>query len=618
MRTAFTLLVFFFVLNPAFSQDNRQADSLIKVLDRTTDIKQKGRLINAVARTYSIESKKGIAWYNRHIAFAVKHNLDASASINALGIYYLNRQEYDTALTYFLRQVKEAGKYGNTKQIGDAYANISIIFQEQRNFKRSLYYDKKALAISQSLNDTTGIADSYMSSGINYSEIGDDKKALAFFKRALPFYLKKNNTGKIAYAYFNIGFATQEPVGRIHYLEKAKTFFDAYDPSFPLAVSNLSNMAETYLLLSQDAALSAKVNSTPLALLAKAENLVNESIAYSLKDNARYNLMFSYEVLAKIKEAQHKPAEALEYTRRQYALKDSLFSQEQKNDIATTESAAEIALRDKQLQLNKILLKTRERQFWMLFGGILLFTGFIVLLFLQNSARKAQNKKLEKLNHELDVANKTKAQLFGIINHDLRGPVATLINFLNLQRNNMLDDSKKAALESKTMTSATGLLQSMEDLLLWSKGQMEHFSPDVQPVTAQSLFEDIKGLYTAEPIHFINTDNVVFTSDENYLKTIMRNLTGNALKATATLQNSQIQWRAFESNGNKCLSITDNGTGAATEAFSALHGDTTGIGIKNGLGLHLVRELATAIHCDIKVQTSANGTTIILTVTSAQ
>jgi signal transduction histidine kinase len=618
IRNAFTFLLFFFVLNPALSQDNRQADSLRMVLDKTDDTKAKSSLMKAIADAYSIESKKGIAWYNKHIAFAVRHNFDASSSINALGIYYLNRQEYNTALTYFLRQVKEAEKYGNTKQIGNAYANISIIFQEQRNFKRSLYYDAKALAISKSLHDSTGIADAYMASGITYSEMGDDEKALGFLKKALPFYLKKNDPGKIAYAYFNIGFATQEPVERIYYLEKAKTFFDVYDPAFPLAVSNLSNMAETYLLLSQNAALSAKINSTPPALLAKAESLVNASIAYSLKDNARYNLMFSYEVLAKIKEAQHKPAEALDYTRRQYALKDSLFSQEQKNDIATTESAAEIALRDKQLQLNKTLLKTRERQFWMLFGGILLFTGLMVLLFLQNAARKAQNKKLEKLNHELDIANKTKAQLFGIINHDLRGPVATLINFLNLQRNNMLDDSKKAALETKTITSANGLLQSMEDLLLWSKGQMEYFSPDIQQVTAKSLFEDIKGLYTHEPIHFSDADNVVFTSDENYLKTIMRNLTGNALKAAATATNAQIEWNAFESNGNKCLSITDNGTGAAAETFSALQGSTAGIGIKNGLGLHLVRDLATAIHCGIEVQTGANGTTITLTVTSAQ
>ena len=77
MRNAFTLLLFFFVLNPTLSQDNRRADSLRMVLDKTDDTKAKSSLMKAIAGAYSIESKKGIAWYNKHIAFAIRHNLDA-------------------------------------------------------------------------------------------------------------------------------------------------------------------------------------------------------------------------------------------------------------------------------------------------------------------------------------------------------------------------------------------------------------------------------------------------------------------------------------------------------------------------------------------------------------
>lgn len=609
--------VFFFLLaimHCAYSQDNSKADSLIKLLDKTKSIKQKDRLMSAIADAYSIDSQKGIAWYNKHLAFAIKNNLDTSGSLNALGVYYLNTQQYDIALKYLLRAADAAKKHEKARMTAMIYSHISVIFQEQGNFKKSLFYDNKALEISKSINDTIGIADNYMSSGINYSEIGNNRKALELFKKALPYYLKKNIKEKVAYAYFNIGFVTEDLAERVEYLEKAKTFFDAYDPAYPLAVSNQSNMAETYFLLSQDAGLSAKANSTSPALLQKAEELVNEAIVYARKDNSRYNLMFAYEVLAKIKEAQNKPAEALEYTRRQFALKDSLFSQQQKNNIATTESEAEIELRDKQLELNRVMLQTRERQYWILFGGILLFTGFLVLLFIQNNARRTQNKKLEKLNAELDLANKTKAQLFGIINHDLRGPVASLINFLNLQKQGVLDDDKTKELQAKTMTSANGLLQSMEDLLLWSKGQMEYFKPDIKPITAQSLFNDIEALYTGAPIHFSNDGGVVFISDENYLKTIMRNLTANALKAVSNTINASIEWKAFEKNGNKHLSITDNGSGANPGAFNTLHGNSTNIGIKNGLGLHLIHELATSINCAIETQTNANGTTITLTV----
>ena len=613
MKKALSLLLLF-TLHFAFCQDNSKADSLIIVLNKTKDVKQKAKLISAIANAYTIDSEKGIAWYNKYLAFAIQNNLDTSDSLNALGIYYLNRQQYDNALKFFLRALEAAKKHKKLALAATIYSNIAIIFEEQKNFKRALYYDSKALEIRKKINDVIGIADSYNSTGVNYSEMGHDEKALPYYKKALPIYIEKHDTIRIAYTYFNIGYSTQDLIERASYMEKAKMLYDKTDPLFNMAVSNMCNLAETYFYISKDAALCTKMDSTPQAMLKKAENLLNQAIIFGKKEQMYMNLMFSYEVLAKIKEVQNKPADALDYTRKQYALKDTIYSQEQKNNIATAESASQIALRDKQLELNKVMLKTRERQFWMLFGGILLFTGFAVVLFIQASARKAQNKKLEKLNKELDLANKTKAQLFGIINHDLRSPVASLINFLHLQKNNVLDDSKKLELEAKTMTSANGLLQSMEDLLLWSKGQMEHFRPDIKTVSAQSLFDDIEALYTVVPVQFSNENNVIFNSDENYLKTIMRNLTGNAIKAVANTPNAIIEWKAFEDNRHNYLSITDNGTGATKETFSPLFGNTTDIGIKNGLGLHLVRELATAIHCKIEVETGDNGTTVTLTI----
>ena len=39
------------------------------------------------------------------------------------------------------------------------------------------------------------------------------------------------------------------------------------------------------------------------------------------------------------------------------------------------------------------------------------------------------------LNNQLDEANKVKAKFFGILSHDLRSPVANLIHFLHLQKN---------------------------------------------------------------------------------------------------------------------------------------------------------------------------------------
>ena len=63
---------------------------------------------------------------------------------------------------------------------------------------------------------------------------------------------------------------------------------------------------------------------------------------------------------------------------------------------------------------------------------------------------------------------------------------------------------------------------------------------------------------------------------------------------------SQSRYR-WQENGNSFLSITDNGPGASSEQFKALYDEKEVIGIKTGLGLHLIRDLAKAINCKILV-----------------
>ena len=114
-------------------------------------------------------------------------------------------------------------------------------------------------------------------------------------------------------------------------------------------------------------------------------------------------------------------------------------------------------------------------------------------------------------------------------------------------------------------------------------------------------------------ITFDDSGNTQIYTDENYLKTIIRNLTGNAIKALNQVQNPTILWKAWEENNQTFLSITDNGPGGTQGKFKALYDETEVVGIQSGLGLHLIRDLAKAIHCEILVKTKPNqGTSFIL------
>jgi len=56
----------------------------------------------------------------------------------------------------------------------------------------------------------------------------------------------------------------------------------------------------------------------------------------------------------------------------------------------------------------------------------------------------------------------------------------------------LLDEETKNRMQNKTIEGVENLLSSMEDILLWSKGQMENFKPQPKVVLIDALFDDTK------------------------------------------------------------------------------------------------------------------------------
>jgi len=67
---------------------------------------------------------------------------------------------------------------------------------------------------------------------------------------------------------------------------------------------------------------------------------------------------------------------------------------------------------------------------------------------------------------------------------------------------------------------------------------------------------------------------------------------------------ASIVWKAWEKDGKQYLSLTDNGPGATDQQLQALYDGSLPVGIKSGLGLHLVRDLARAISCAVTVRSA--------------
>ncbi|MEP6726912.1 MAG: HAMP domain-containing sensor histidine kinase, partial [Bacteroidota bacterium] len=240
------------------------------------------------------------------------------------------------------------------------------------------------------------------------------------------------------------------------------------------------------------------------------------------------------------------------------------------------------------------------------------------LLFWQSRSRKKTNTTLMVLNNQLDEANKVKARFFSILSHDLRSPIVNLVHFLHLQKNSpdLLSEEQQTTHRQNISDSAEALLNNMEAMLLWSKEQMENFRPNIKSVAVADLFAYIQKFFGQTEkvnLRFTAAADIMVSTDENYLRTIMQNLTSNAIRALKNTPDAQIEWKVIKEGDKTILSITDNGPGIAAEQAKALFDDSVANNEKSGLGLHLIRDLAKAIHYKIAVQSEQGlGTTFTL------
>ncbi len=610
--------IFFFFSIVSFAQlvNQKKIDSLQNAIPFAENDTVKARIyIKLENELRSSDPKKAVQYALKSLSIVKKMNWTKGLAVcyNDIGNNYSDRGLHELSLANFLESLKHSQDLPQVRVM--TFSNIANLYLKQENYDLVLKYNGEALKIATKENFLESKASAFQKSGFVYEKKNNLQKATQEFGKSLAIYQQSGNKYKEANLFMNLGDVVPNTKQKISYFLLAKKNLDAINPEDLLAVSNALGLAAAYIDFSKI------VNNTQY--LNNAEKLLKECILYSKKSEVIENLIDAYSKMSELKKLQNKFKEALFYETESHRLNDSVFSQENKNKIATLENQKEIALRDNQIQINKIDLKAKEKQKWFLISGIILLGIIGGLLFYQNKNRQKTNKKLQNLNNNLDQANKIKLQFLNILNHDLKSPVNSFIHFIQYQKENpeVLDNETKSRIENDTIESAKNLLHSMEDILIWSKNQMENFVPKFENVLVLKIFNDTRNHFYSEKdvlIVFENPENIEIHTDENYLKTIIRNLTSNAIKAVSldTARDDKkavIIWKAWQEQNIVYLSISDNGKGAENEQFQALYDDSAVIGVESGLGLHLIRDLANAIDCKISVDSKIRiGTQFVL------
>lgn len=654
---------FFLLSLQSFGQKTGQAkiDSMLLELPKLTNDTLKGRTYNRIVEEYFfIDTDKALKYSRLGLAHVTKMNWKRGIAVfnSAIGRAYSDKGNYDSCLFFYNRALalhkqnddkwnmastlnnlgtaaqnilsnspKAAQYYFEAlklaEQIDDKYLaaicqdNISVMYSYQKNYPKALDYGFKSLRLREQLHYTPGsnadreVAQSLSSIAAIYTAMNNITKAKSYYQKAIPIHQKVGNKEGLAKAYGNMALIEKDYSKRLEYCQKAMKIWNEVNPNHLDALSNKGNLGMAYFEMVRDDSLNKIPNKKEL--LMRAESYLQEVISHYKKNGEKDYKSNYVGNLAELQALKGDYKNAYFNFRAYQQVQDSLYSQESKNKIAGLEGKREIELRDKKLELNNLELSVQKKQRLALLIGMGLLLVIGGLLYWQNQTRKRTNTTLLHLNSELDEANKVKAKFFAILSHDLRSPVANLISFLHLQKEapELLTPQMAEAHHQKITEAAEGLLETMESMLLWSKGQMQQFKPQVKSIEVNELFAYLQKFFAGidnVQFEFENADSLMVATDEDYLKTIMQNLTANAIKALKNTPHAVIHWSAKQENGQIVLSITDNGPGMSEQNLNALYSEVAAIGIKTGLGLHLIRDLAKAITCKIMVQSRPVGT----------
>jgi two-component system, sensor histidine kinase and response regulator len=214
----------------------------------------------------------------------------------------------------------------------------------------------------------------------------------------------------------------------------------------------------------------------------------------------------------------------------------------------------------------------------------------------KSKAIEMQNEQIVKQNEELEKLNAEKNKLMSIVAHDLRSPLATIQNFLELLTEHELDEEQKLDIENDLLNSTKNTLAMLSKLLDWSKSQLHGVSAHMEYLNLNSLFEptlnleqDIAAGKNITLDHYFDPAISIY-ADSDMMQLILRNVIGNAIKFTRP--GGHIVVKSETRDSNCIISVRDNGIGMSSEKqqsiFSLNVESTFGTDNEKGVGLGLM------------------------------
>lgn len=543
---------------------------------------------------------------------------------NLFGTLYYVEGDYVESMKHFTTANEIFNKTQDISGISYALNGRGLIYLSQNELEGAIEIFNRCININKSLGDTYGVGKNYFNRSIGEADLGQYDKAHKSIDLALEYL--NDHKDRVIYT------MTLNRAGKIYFdegkLEEAEEYYNRV-LEFP---GTLTNWAKAFAYSGLAEIEFAKGNTRKALELGKtAEGFVNKTRGFWDKGRLADALMAIYEDLGQYDEA-------LTNSKLYKAYSDSLYNENKNAEISYLQLL--LANADNQnLKQEKVLAENSaafNRKFTIILTIVLigLIIGFILYGRVIKEKEKINQELLEKQNEiqiqndKLAAINEEKNKLFSILSHDLKAPINSVKQLLELEEKGVLDEEEQKSARKLLIKQVSDTDQMLRKLLRWSHAQLDGILTNRTPTNLSEVIkEEIDQLDYQTISKNINIeasltfDNLNVLVDPQQVRIILQNCLQNSIKFSNP--NSEIKiWNSnHQDNDYVNLHIKDEGIGISDEKLSEIYSQVVRVKSTEGtqkekgtgLGLLLVRQFMEKNQGHIQIQSKqGEGTEIIL------
>ena len=513
------------------------------------------------------------------LALQLKSDEKLGEIYTMFGIYYYIAGTYDLSLQMYLKAVTIHEKYKNDKLIARSLNGVGLIQSAFNQLDESIKTYEKCIKIDKRIKNYIGVARSHYNIAIVQIEMKKYDLATINLKQSLA-YAKKDNSSYVNYMVDN-------RLGDMMLIKgKVDSAFYYYKGVInnPNAVPNNWENAYAY------AGLARAYLETEDYESAEKNGLLSYEFAQEI--NAKWDLARISKILSEIYKKKNNIDKAYEYLLINSALDDTIYSERKINDVNYLQLKSKEVENLKLINKNEVNQQKAKRDKLIIYSFLILIIFLVVFMFLIRRNAKLKDKFNEELNlknknieiqksliagqnKELIALNESKNRLFSIVSHDLRTPLANIVQTLNLQRDKSLSPEMLDEIYNQLYKQTEATSTMLNDLLQWSNTQMDGQHFNFEFVLLNTIVDSVFSFYEVE----MNKKKITYTNDNVHdelyvyadlaqVRVIVQNVIANAMKYTEEQGVIKLHYSVDDTFVN--LHIFNSGTEIADDKISQI------------------------------------------------